>query len=869
MAFFSFVLFALLAIPMGMWGQVESGTTYETKSVNSLPDGWSGNDGAGTAYIKLIASDHYIQTSEFGQNGFTSIKLKARKFGGPTDAQALITVSWYENDEETVLGTIAPTSTTLTDYTISSVNNPTGNTTGYIKIQCKGAGSSKGSGVSEVTITYTAAGSTPQPTTYTVTYDCNGGTSGCPENVTGLEAGSAINLAGAPSKTDYDFSGWSDGNTTYDASAAYTVNGNVTFTAQWTEQSSADVHWVLTDLASLTSEDVFVIVGDKGSKFAMKNDNGTSSAPATVAVTVSGNEITGTVAPNIRWNVSGNATDGYTFYPNGSTSTWLYCNTTAESSSNNNMRVGTGDRKVFEMNSSNFLMTKDDYVVRYLSIYNDQDWRGYINTDLCPEISFYKKFNGEVLPPSITAENVNIEYDAESGEIEYTINNGVEGGSLAAATESDWLTIGTVGETVPFTCTANTEGTSRTAVVTLTYTYGDSQTATANVTVSQAGNPNAVDNISDIAAAGTYAVQGTIVAKSTRGFIVGDGTGYVYYYNQNYTQSDYNIGDIVKLSGPVVVYGGVYEFNNSTTITSAETSNYVTEEPIVLTGADMDARVASNETSLSTYVQYQGTLTVSGNYYNITNIDGATTAKGSISSPLNTDFASLDGSVVVVDGYFVGVSSSQYYNTMIGSITEVVSEESSITLNSYEINAAAESAEGTLAVTYSNMQTIDASIVWYDAAGVSVEGYDWILADINEENNVDYTISQNEGEARTAYFKVFANNVYSDLVTVSQEAPVVPEPPHFTWDLSIASYDEIEDPDIVIWSSDFATMTNSSENGGTSASNYLGGDANNRTSSTCHCRRRCHCCIRCYEWQYQLYDQQPCRGRSTDSDHYG
>lgn len=53
----------------------------------------------------------------------------------------------------------------------------------------------------------------------------------------------------------------------------------------------------------------------------------------------------------------------------------------------------------------------------------------------------------------------------------------------------------------------------------------------------------------------------------------------------------------------------------------------------------------------------------------------------------------------------------------------------------------------------------------------------------------------------------------------------------FTWDLSKASYDEIEDPNIVTWSSSFATMTNSSENGGTSASNYLGGDSSNRTSS--------------------------------------
>ncbi len=302
------------------------------------------------------------------------------------------------------------------------------------------------------------------------------------------------------------------------------------------------------------------------------------------------------------------------------------------------------------------------------------------NTDLTFTASSGKRFvvfgvtseeDGGTNIPSISAENININYDVISESIEYTINNPVTGGVVSASTTSDWLTLGTVGTTVPFTCSANTLATERTASVTLTYTYNTNQTVTKSVTVTQHGNPNIVNTISEITSAGTYAVQGTIVAKSARGFIVGDGTGYVYYYNQNYSQSSYNIGDMVKLSGSVVAYGGVFEFNNSTTVTTATSSNYVEEEPNVITGAEMDTRVASNTpTQLSSYVQYVGTLSVSGTYYNITNIEGATTAKGSISFPLNTDFTSLNGQEVVVKGYYVGNSSSQYYNTMIGSIEE-------------------------------------------------------------------------------------------------------------------------------------------------------------------------------------------------------
>ena len=327
--------------------------------------------------------------------------------------------------------------------------------------------------------------------------------------------------------------------------------------------------------------------------------------------------------------------------------------------------------------------------------------------------------------PFITASNIDLDYDAASGEIEYVINNPANNGVLTASTTTEWISDVTVISTaaiVTFNTTTNVLAASRQGIVTLTYTYGN-DVVTKNVTVTQAGNPNAVDNISDITSAGTYTVQGTIVAKSQRGFIVGDGTGYVYYYNQNYTQADYNIGDIVKLAGAVSVYGGVYEFTSSATITSAETSNYVAEEPLVLTGADMAARVASTTPpALSTYVQYQGTLSVNGTYYNITDIEGTTTAQGSISYPLSTDFTSLDGRTVVVKGYYVGISSSTYYNTMIGSITEVIGDEPSITAMNVELDY--DAASGEIEYTLNNptadgVLTATSNVEWI--SGIEIE----------------------------------------------------------------------------------------------------------------------------------------------------
>ena len=59
------------------------------------------------------------------------------------------------------------------------------------------------------------------------------------------------------------------------------------------------------------------------------------------------------------------------------------------------MRVGTGDRKVFSMvikDNNVYLVTKDNYVVRYLCVYNSADWRGYVEASIvATDTKFYKK----------------------------------------------------------------------------------------------------------------------------------------------------------------------------------------------------------------------------------------------------------------------------------------------------------------------------------------------------------------------------------------------------------------------------------------------------------------------------------------------
>lgn len=166
------------------------------------------------------------------------------------------------------------------------------------------------------------------------------------------------------------------------------TNANCTLYAVYAKVTPEVVSWDATAITDLTSSDAFVIVGNNGSNYAMTNDNGTSNPPAATSITITDEKLSNAPADNLKWNISGNATDGYTFYPNGSTATWLYC-----TNANNGVRVGTGDAKHFTI-SSGYLYETETKDSRYVGIYNSQDWRCYtsMSTNINDQtFTFYKK----------------------------------------------------------------------------------------------------------------------------------------------------------------------------------------------------------------------------------------------------------------------------------------------------------------------------------------------------------------------------------------------------------------------------------------------------------------------------------------------
>lgn len=171
---------------------------------------------------------------------------------------------------------------------------------------------------------------------------------------------------------------------------AFSAGKVKTITFNFNKAQTDRVYQHAAALSDIAPGAAVLIVGD-GEK-AITNCYGTSCCPAVVNFLAlkSDDRFVGYVSPACLWNVSGDAASGYTFSPVGDASAWLYCNTTADRGSNDNLRVGTGERKSFQLDADTYLITGDSYKKRYLSKYNGRKWYSYINTSNNPvKMSFY------------------------------------------------------------------------------------------------------------------------------------------------------------------------------------------------------------------------------------------------------------------------------------------------------------------------------------------------------------------------------------------------------------------------------------------------------------------------------------------------
>lgn len=280
--------------------------------------------------------------------------------------------------------------------------------------------------------------------------------------------------------------------------------------------------------------------------------------------------------------------------------------------------------------------------------------------------------------------------------------------------DATWLTAGEPGSiggmtSVELTAAKNEVVGSRSAKVTFKVTVNGKEYFTVTE-ITQLGQPPLVTpTIAEVIAAGAQLeakTEGVVVATYGRGVLISDGTGHILVYNN--AAMEQKVGDKIEVVGETTMYGGMLQFKNITATTLSTGNKVVHPKATVLDGAGMDAQLSKTTVE---YVEYVGTLSVSGNYYNVT-IDGASTAIGSLQYIDASAFPlAVDGAKIKVRGYFIGVSSSKYINTMTVDVLDpnaVVEEVEVKTLTNEEICAVMTSSE----TSYTDYTIESASGLW-------------------------------------------------------------------------------------------------------------------------------------------------------------
>ena len=280
--------------------------------------------------------------------------------------------------------------------------------------------------------------------------------------------------------------------------------------------------------------------------------------------------------------------------------------------------------------------------------------------------------------------------------------------------------------------------------------------------------PEPVDKqtIAEVIALNTDAAvntEGLVVAKYERGILISDASGIIIVYKGEAV--DAQIGDQVAVSGKKGVHNGWAQIATPTVEVTSSGNNVTYPSVAELNGSGMDDLLSATSVS---YIQYTGTLTISGTYYNV-GVEGATTAIGSIQYPVaSLGLSDMNGKKIKVTGYHVGISSGKYVNTMATSVEVVETEEEPETpapviniSTASPIEVAANGGNGTILYAIENPTT--ATITATDDA-------DWLTLGEPTSTSVSYTVIENTGEERTATIELAYEGAESKTVTVKQAA---------------------------------------------------------------------------------------------------
>lgn len=147
----------------------------------------------------------------------------------------------------------------------------------------------------------------------------------------------------------------------------------------------------------------------------------------------------------------------------------------------------------------------------------------------------------------------------------------------------------------------------------------------------------------------------TVVATTTKSFLVKDtANDYLFVYGT----VDCKEGDVIIVKGSRATYSSMPQLANPT-VTKTSTTTVTHPAP-----EDITSSFDSFTSSSVKYISFAGTLTQSGNYYNV-NVDGASANVGSILAPSQDLSAFIGVPGVTYTGYYVYTSGTKFINIVL------------------------------------------------------------------------------------------------------------------------------------------------------------------------------------------------------------
>lgn len=246
----------------------------------------------------------------------------------------------------------------------------------------------------------------------------------------------------------------------------------------------------------------------------------------------------------------------------------------------------------------------------------------------------------------------------------------------------------------------------------------------------------------------TYTTQGQVVAINGRSFLIQDNSGKILVYlgwKDNKPVVDYSatIGQTVKVTGKTTTYSKLVQFSETDlVIEKVSDGSFTQPTPEKFDGAAFDAYAAA--TPVIKYIEYSGTLTIDGYYYNIA-VDG-TDLQGSLAYPADGFVdASLNGQVVIVKGYTLGMTNqSKMLSTIAVSVEkdgDAPAEPKITKLDPTSLSFAATDNAKTVTVTAANADdcTIEAATDKSEQFTISVNGM--VVTVTPKENTTEQAIT--------------------------------------------------------------------------------------------------------------------------------